>query len=160
MRPRPVLTAGAALLALWLGDPLGALAQGLVVSNGIDKAIERQAIAALPTTEIKVGFATSHGRQDATFSGVLLWTALQSWKQLDGLDERARLNKVIVVIAKDGYQATLSLAEIDPDYEGKQVLLAHTRDGAALPNDELRIVVPGDKRGGRSVKSVTRIELR
>lgn len=160
MTLRSVLATGAALLVFWFGDPLGVSAHDLIVSNGVDTTIERQAVAALPATDVKVAFATSHGRQEATFSGVLLWTALQSWKLLEGLDERARLNKVVVVIAKDGYRATLSLAEIDPDYEGKLALLAYRRDGSALPDDDLRLVVPGDKRGGRSVKSVTRIEIR
>jgi hypothetical protein len=54
--------------------------------------------------------------------------------------------------------AVLALAEIDPEFEGKQVLLAFRRDGQPMPG-ELRLVVPGDRRGGRSARDVVRIEL-
>jgi DMSO/TMAO reductase YedYZ molybdopterin-dependent catalytic subunit len=47
------------------------------------------------------------------------------------------------------------MGEIDPAFEGKQVLLAYEGDGKAIP---LRLVVPGDKRGGRAVKDVVRVE--
>jgi hypothetical protein len=33
-----------------------------------------------------------------------------------------------VVTGRDGYAAVLALAEIDPEFEGKQVLLAYRRD--------------------------------
>ena len=56
--------------------------------------------------------------------------------------------------------AVLTLAEIDPEFEGKRVILAYWRDGQPLPGGELRLVVPGDHRGGRSVREVVKIELR
>lgn len=149
-----------ALFVFCFAHPHWASAQGVTVSREAESAIDRQAVMGLPVIELKIGFDTSHGRREASYSGGILWAALQSAGVLAGLDERARLSKSITVIGKDGYRATLSLAEIDPEFEGKQVLLAYRRDGAPLPDNELRLIVPGDKRGGRSVRHVVRIELR
>jgi hypothetical protein len=65
----------------------------------------------------------------------------------------------VAVTGRDGYVAVLALAEIDPEFEGKQVLLAYRRNNQPFSNNELRLVVPGDRRGGRSVHDVVRIEL-
>jgi hypothetical protein len=51
----------------------------------------------------------------------------------------------------------LAIAEIDPGFEGKQVLIATTQDGKKLAAPEL--VVPGDRRAGRRVHDLTGIEV-
>jgi DMSO/TMAO reductase YedYZ molybdopterin-dependent catalytic subunit len=72
------------------------------------------------------------------------------------------LRKYVVVTGSDGYQAVLALAEILPDFGGQPVLVAYERDGKALGADQgtARLVVPRDKRGGRYVSNIVRIELR
>lgn len=60
---------------------------------------------------------------------------------------------------RDGYTAVLALAEVDPEFEGKQVLLAYRRDGQPMDGHALRLVVPGDHHGGHSVRDVVRIDL-
>jgi DMSO/TMAO reductase YedYZ molybdopterin-dependent catalytic subunit len=92
-------------------------------------------------------------------TGALLWSLLE---QAGGLatDPRTRLRRSVAVTGRDGYVAVLALAEIDPEFEGKPVLLAYRRDGQPMGGNELRLVVPGDHRGGRSVRDVVRIELR
>jgi hypothetical protein len=75
-------------------------------------------------------------------------------------DPHVRLRHTVAVTGRDGYAAVLALAEIDPEFEGKKVLLAYRRNNQPFPNNELRLVVPGDRRGGRSVHDVMRIELR
>ena len=77
-----------------------------------------------------------------------------------GSEPRTRLRHTIVVTGRDGYAVVLALAEIDPEFEGKQVVLAYRRDGQPMNGHELRLVVPGDRRGGRSVRDVVRIDLR
>ena len=57
----------------------------------------------------------------------------------------------------DGY--AVALAEIDPEFEGKQVLLAYRRNGQPIEGNTLRLVVPADRHGGRSVRDVVRIDL-
>jgi DMSO/TMAO reductase YedYZ molybdopterin-dependent catalytic subunit len=52
------------------------------------------------------------------------------------------------------------MAEIDPAFEGKQILLADQVNGQPMPAGEIRLVVPGDRRGGRSVRDVVRIDIR
>jgi len=64
-----------------------------------------------------------------------------------------------VILGRDGYRAVLALAEIAPEFEAKQVILADHIDGKPLDADHLRVVVPLDKRGGRSVGDVVRIEV-
>jgi DMSO/TMAO reductase YedYZ molybdopterin-dependent catalytic subunit len=86
----------------------------------------------------------------------MLWSVLQRGSAQGG-DPRARLRRTVT--GRDGYVAVLALAEIDPEFEGKRVILAYRRDGQPLPQNELRLV-PGDHRGGRSVREVVRIELR
>ena len=51
----------------------------------------------------------------------------------------------------------LAIGELDPAFEGKQVIIATTEDGKLLPQPEL--VVPGDKKAGRRVKNVAAIEV-
>jgi hypothetical protein len=51
----------------------------------------------------------------------------------------------------------LALAELAPEFEGKQVILAQQMNGKPLGNGHLRVVVPADKRGGRSVRDIARI---
>ena len=46
------------------------------------------------------------------------------------------------------------------DNEGKPVLLAWARDGKPMADEALRLVVPGDRRGGRNARDVVRIALR
>jgi hypothetical protein len=76
-----------------------------------------------------------------------------------GGDRRARLRRTIMVTGRDGYTAVLALAEIDPEFEGKQVVLAYRRDGKPIDGNALRLVAPGDRHGGRSVRDVVRIDL-
>ena len=71
------------------------------------------------------------------------------------------LRHALFVTGSDGYVVTLGFGEIDPDFEGKQAIIAYARDGAPLPEtDGLRLIVPGDKHGGRDVKDVAKIEVR
>ena len=79
--------------------------------------------------------------------------------EMSSSDRRARLRRTIWVTGRDGYTAALALAEIDPEFEGKQVLLAYRRDGKPIDGNTLRLVVPGDRHGGRSVRDVVRIEV-
>ncbi|MFV0280578.1 MAG: hypothetical protein ACK5JM_07440 [Rhodoblastus sp.] len=148
------------LLAFGPGAPQRGFAQDILVSRETEIAIDRKAIADLPVVEMKVGFETSKGRREATYTGALLWSALEKAGAFAGIDERARLGKSITVIGKDGFRASLAVAEIDPEFANKQVLIAYRSDGAPFPDNELRLIVPGDKRGGRSVRNVARLEIR
>jgi hypothetical protein len=62
-------------------------------------------------------------------------------------------------LGRDGYRAVLALGEIAPEFEGKQVTLAERMDDQPFDAEQLRIIVLLDKRGGRSVWEVARIEV-
>jgi DMSO/TMAO reductase YedYZ molybdopterin-dependent catalytic subunit len=74
-------------------------------------------------------------------------------KQLRG----SRMKLYVVVEAADGYRAVFALAEFDPDFTDRVILLADRRDGHPLSSKEgpFRIVVPGEKRHARWVREVT-----
>jgi hypothetical protein len=67
----------------------------------------------------------------------------------------------IVASASDGYQVVFSIGELDPDMTAGQYLLADTANGKPLfgENGAFRLVIPTDKRGARSVRLLTKIEV-
>ena len=147
------------LAALLAAASPAALAASVSLIESVQHAasIDPTMVKQLPATESTIAFQTSHGPEKATYTGATLWSVLQKSASLN-TDPRQRLHQVIIVTGSDGYTAALALAEIDPEFEGKPVLLAYKRDGKPL--DQLRLVVPGDKFGGRSVQNVVRIEIR
>ena len=55
----------------------------------------------------------------------------------------------------------LALAEILPDFGGQQVIVAYERDRQPLDSEQgmARLVIPGDKRGGRYVTWIAQIAV-
>jgi hypothetical protein len=151
--------------------------QGVVISQSIEQThtqsiqqthtqsiqqthtIDPARLEQLPAVELTVLFESDRGTEAVTYKGPLLWSVLEDAGVL-GADRRARIRQTIVVTGRDGYTAALALAEIDPQYEGKQVLLAYRRNGHAMDGSAVSLVVPGDRRGGRNVSDVVRIDLR
>src|SRR5579863_7287598 len=87
----------------------------------------------------------------AAFTGALLWDVLNSaGVQSDPGVKDDLLRFYVAVTACDGYQTVLSWGEIAPDFGESPVLLAYAQDGVLL--DHVRLIVPGDKRGGRNVQ--------
>ena len=140
----------AAALAQTAPSPAPVIARTIEQIVPVDAAV----IGRLPSIEVRVSMLTGRGPQEATFSGVLLWSVLQG-QGVVADDPKERLRRTLIVTGRDGWTAALALAEVDPEFEGKQVILATPRDGKPLDN-ELRLVVPGDKRGGRSARDVVR----
>lgn len=67
----------------------------------------------------------------------------------------------IVASAPDGYRVLFSLAEFDPAFSDRVILLADRRDGRPLDSREgpLRLIVTGDKRHARWIRGVTTLEV-
>jgi hypothetical protein len=98
----------------------------------------------------------------AHYSGVSLRDLLTREGIPTGHDLSGKAMQTIVVIAaSDGYRAAFSLAELDPSFTDRVVLIADRRDGAALPAREgpYRLIVPGEKREGRWVRQVTEVDV-
>jgi hypothetical protein len=51
------------------------------------------------------------------------------------------------------------MGEISPQFAGRPIQVAYRLNGAPVPDQDLRLVVPGDRRGGRSVRGVVRIDV-
>ena len=156
-------TATGLLLLACLAWPAPAPAQGLVITEAVEQThrIDLADIEKLPAIDLQVSFQTSHGPQQANYTGALLWTLLKGAEPAGGgADPKMHTRQTIAVTGRDGYVAVLARAEIDPEFEGKKVIVAYRKDGQQLNGGELRLVVPGDHRGGRSVQDILRIEVR
>ena len=162
---RRVLLAAAAALYVAVVAPLDAAEPAppapIIVSSPSHAAVRLavQDLAGLPAAQADVAFLTEHGEHRASFEGPLLWAVLQKVGAVDPARPREQVSRSVVITGRDGYWAVLALAEIAPEFEGKQVLLAERMDGHALGEGHLRVVVPLDKRGGRSVRDVSQIEV-
>src|SRR5262249_27490397 len=73
----------------------------------------------------------------------------------------AALSTYVVALASDGYQVVFSLGELDPDMTEGQYLLADTGNGKPLfaETGAFRLVVPKDKRGARSIRMLTTLNV-
>jgi hypothetical protein len=98
----------------------------------------------------------------AQFEGVLLSSVLSSAGiQLGDALRGPRMSEVLLVGAADGYKVAFALAEIDPAFAAREIILADKRDGKMLDAKQgpFRIVVPGDKRPARWVRQVTELKI-
>jgi hypothetical protein len=100
-----------------------------------------------------------------SFTGVLLWDLLNA-PPVGGIttDPNIKndiLHKVIVVTGSDCYQSVFGAGEINPSFGGNQIMVAYATGGASLGTAGFaRIVVPGDKAGGRFVSNIVEIEVK
>ncbi|MBD2448523.1 hypothetical protein H6G76_15430 [Nostoc sp. FACHB-152] len=122
-------------------------------------------------TELTVSFQTSSGKRTETYYGVPLWDLINNEKAGGGLKpanpgqnpKNAFLRQYILVEATDCYGAVVAVGEIHPNFENKTVLVAFAKKGSdgkvELLTDEgfARLVVPGDKAGGRYVSNIRNI---
>ncbi len=116
-------------------------------------------LRAMPAVTVNADFGTDHGPFKAVFSGPLLWVVLQDAAAVDPKQPKLAVQGSILITGSDGYSALLALSEIAPLFEGKQVILATAMNGKRLGAQHLRIVVPGDVKGGRSVRDVVSIAV-
>lgn len=100
--------------------------------------------------------------QSSNYSGVPIALLLESAGVALGKSVRGeRLAEYVIVRAADGYRALFSLAETDPLFRERTLLLCYRKNGRPLPDKEgpLRLIVADEKRHARWVRQVTTIEL-
>ena len=105
---------------------------------------------------------TSNGGIDTPYEGVWLYEILKKAGLPSGEALRGKaLTTYVLAEAQDGYQVVFSLGELDPALGDTPVLVADKANGKALfgENGAFRIVCPRDKRGARSVRMLTKIEV-
>ena len=143
--------------------PTTAANQNWVVSLGgkvkHPRQFDLETLQKLPVQQVTVSYQAGRGVEEASFTGVPLWTLLGEAGGIDDPAKRAELRHVIRITARDGYVVVLSTGEIAPDFGAKPALLAYRRNDETPATAGLRLVMPGDKHGGRYVRDVVSIEV-
>ena len=107
--------------------------------------------------------ATDRGQDAAEYEGIPLSELLKLAGATlgDALGHGDAPIWYVAVEAKDNYRVLFSLAELDPAFADRVVLLADRKAGKPLADNEgpLRIVIPGEKRHARWVRQVTGLRI-
>jgi DMSO/TMAO reductase YedYZ molybdopterin-dependent catalytic subunit len=118
------------------------------------------ALRRLPAETVEVSIQTARGLEKSSYTGVPLWTLLGEAGGIADSAKGAELHHTISITGRDGYTVVISTGEVAPDFGGKAAMIAYQRDGQELGENGLRLVMPGDKRGGRYVRDVLEIEVK
>ncbi|MFZ0592386.1 MAG: molybdopterin-dependent oxidoreductase [Bryobacteraceae bacterium] len=103
-----------------------------------------------------------HGGSNATYEGVALIDLLQKAGAPLGSQLKGKaMASYVLATARDGYQVTFTLAELDPMFRDSTVIIADKRDGKPIPSSigPLRIVAATDKKGARSVRMLEKLQV-
>ncbi len=115
-------------------------------------------LAALPRKTVR---AKAHDGVESEYQGVPLHDLLAraGAPTGDALKGRKALSLYLVVEASDDYRVVFALAELDPGFADRTVILADRRDGRPLSHRDgpLQVIVPGEKKHGRWVRQVVRL---
>ncbi len=130
----------------------------LAVPGGAPIRLTARDLARLPAIEEEVAFQTSQGLSRARYGGVLLWDVLEANHALATGGHHDELRQIFSVTGRDGYRIVFSVGEIAPDFGSRAMMIATAADGKPLAGP--RLIVPGDRRGARSVRDVVKIEVR
>lgn len=121
--------------------------------------LDEKSLAAMPRVTVQAG---SHGDAPSAWEGVALVDVLRAEGAPLGKALRGdALANYVRVTATDGYQVVFGLGELDADMGAARVVLVDRHEGKPLDEKDgpLRLVVPGDQRAARWVRSVSTIEL-
>jgi DMSO/TMAO reductase YedYZ molybdopterin-dependent catalytic subunit len=133
----------------------------LVVTGDVPTPLTLSAtdLAAMPRESVEV--ADPDGGK-TTYEGVPLQEILKKAGIAFGRQMRGKdLAGYVLASAKDGYEIVFSLGELDPDLGGTRALVADKRDSKPLFQYQgpVRLVLPGDKAGARSVRMLEKLEV-
>jgi hypothetical protein len=129
-----------------------------VGTDGKATSLSAAQINALPHVKVSV---QDHGAT-SEFDGVPLAEVLAAAGIKLGDSMRGpRMTESMLVEAADNYKVVFALAEVDPAFATRQIILADRKNGKPLDAKEgpFRIVAAGDKRGARWVRQVTAIRI-
>lgn len=133
-----------------------------VILRGVDGKtvrLTRDDLKKLPRTELE---AVDHRGHKARYSGVALRALLDKLNVPRGEAFRGEWMRAFVLVeATDEYRAIFALAELDPGFTDRVIILADTRDGQPLEKYKgpFQIVAPGEKRQARWVRMVKEIRI-
>jgi DMSO/TMAO reductase YedYZ molybdopterin-dependent catalytic subunit len=149
-------------LAFLASRAIGAAAEPVLGISGEIKEPLKLSLADLKAMPLVKVRATDRDGHAAEYEGVSLGEILRRAGAPEGDALRGEALRLCVLVkAADGYQVAFSLAELDPNFTDKQVVLVFRKDGKELDAETgpLRIVVPDEKRHGRWVRQVTGLEI-
>jgi DMSO/TMAO reductase YedYZ molybdopterin-dependent catalytic subunit len=166
-RAAGLLLAVAAAAAILPGGQPAAVAQAsgeaarLEISGAVRTPLFLSAadLKAMPRTTVRTG--GQGGQLAQVWEGVALSELLQRAGVPQGEDLGGPwLVAYAVAVAADGYRVVFAVSELDPAFGDAQVLVTDTLDGAPLAEGlgPFRLIVPGDRRAARwvrTLKSVT-----
>jgi len=140
--------------------PLGGKAQEISVQNEATAPVKITAaeIAAMPHQKMTVD---DHGKS-VVKEGIPVRQVLEkAGVTFDKSMHGKSLTRCLLVEAADGYRVVFALAELDPGFTDRVILLADRADGQPLDSKTgpFRIVVPGEKRMARWVRQVTSLKV-
>ncbi|WP_233511221.1 molybdopterin-dependent oxidoreductase [Dyella psychrodurans] len=130
----------------------------LLVDGKAPVVLDRASLSALPRASVT---ASAHHEPPSQWQGVALEDILRKANVPSGEQLRGKAMTTLVrITASDHYQVVFTLAELDPMLGNTQVILADTQDGHPLnKGGPFRLIVPGDKRPARWIRSVATIEV-
>jgi len=126
---------------------------------GATRALSSAELRALPQDTVR---GRAHDGPEHVFVGPTLGAVLAAGgARLDSLRGRA-LAQYVLVEARDAYRVVFAVAELNPAFTGRRVILARTSDGQPLTPTEgpWQVIVEGELRPARWVRQVTSIRLR
>lgn len=132
----------------------------ITVSGAVPNALTLTAadLATLPRAAVTT---TSNGIS-TTYAGVWLSDVLASSGLVLGAQARgSSLSSYVLAVAADGYQVIFSLGEVDPGITEGRYLVADQANGKPMFGETgaFRLVVPGDKRGARSLRMLAELHV-
>jgi hypothetical protein len=123
-------------------------------------AVTAKTLAGLPRVKAE---AKEHENPAATYEGVTLGSILERAGIPRGEKLRGNgLRAIVIITATDGYQVVFTVAETDPAFTDRLIILADKKDGKPLPEKEgpFRIIVPAEKRPARWIRNVKTIAIK
>jgi DMSO/TMAO reductase YedYZ molybdopterin-dependent catalytic subunit len=122
-------------------------------------SLSQDQLAKLPRQTVR---AKGHDGIDSQFEGVPLIEILAKAGVPTGQALRGpAMAQYVIVEAADGYRAAFAVAELDPAFTDRVILLADHRDGKPLSTQSgpLQIIVPGEKKHARWVRQVITLKV-
>jgi hypothetical protein len=120
--------------------------------------IDQQLVRSLPEQTLSLTIRSPRRSSDYTFKGALLMDYARAAGMLPNEHKQGGFsNMYFKAVADDGMTVVVAYAEIAQAFARKTVLLAYEQDGEAIQKG-LRLVVPGDGLGGRSIYGVTTLD--
>ncbi len=154
---RRIVAAAVVLLPLLVSSAFAQLSTGLTVQRAgqAPHMLSLSDIAALHAITQRA--AVEH--TERTWTGPLLWDVLVAAGAAEPDKPADAVHHAVRVIGADGWVAVFGLAELSPEFAGRSIELADRMNDVPISGPGLRLIVPGERRGGRSVRDVVRVEV-